>query len=146
MTDEQILKKLEKQLNIKFEKVNEITLFDETPSYVINNGNVTSLGINYIIIEDLNLIARLVNLKKLSLINNQIKDISELQNLKNITKLDLSNNQIKDIPDLQNLKNLTELDLSNNQIKDIPDLQNLKNLTELDCFTKFKKYLSSFFL
>ncbi len=125
MTDEQILKKLEKQLNIKFEKVNKINLFDKKPCFEINNGNITGLLIRNVIIEDLSLISKLVNLEELYLSDNQIKNISDLKILKNISELDLSNNQIKDISFLQNLKNIKLLDLYSNQIKDISVLKNL---------------------
>ena len=137
MTDLQILHKLEKQLNIKFKKVNidkiNFLHFDKEYKYAIEaNGNIIALQINSIIIEDLILIVKLFNLKTLYLTNNQIKDISVLQNLKQIRTLNLLDNQIKDISVLQNLKQIKDLNLSDNQITDFSVLQNLKQIRTLN--------------
>ena len=73
MTDLQIIKQIEKQLNIKLKKV-EVSKMNQN-SFVIDNGVVTHLDLSW----------------------NNISDISFLKDLKNLTELDLSGNEILDI-------------------------------------------------
>ncbi len=131
MTDLQILKKLEKQLNVEFKDV-DIDDYSDASYKIDTDSNVISLNIASIVIKDLTLIGKLFNLKKLDLYKNEIKNISILENLKNIEELYLSNNQITNIFILENLKNIKNLELSNNQITDISSLENLKQLEYID--------------
>ncbi len=135
MTDLQIINKIEKQLNIKLEQVEQTVIsksnITKNKFSLYNNENVFSLNIQNIEIGDLTLIGRLHNLKYLNLKKNKIKDISALENITQLEELCLSNNQIRNISSLKKLKKIKELDLSDNQIKDISVLGNLKKLTNL---------------
>ena len=130
MTDLQILKELENQLNVEFEEIDINVIYsnnwEKTAKYSIDNQfNIIGLKIFDIKIDDLLLISKLINIETLSLRENKITDISVLENLKQIRSFDLSNNQIKDISVLENLKQIDWLNLSNNQIKDISPIKSL---------------------
>ena len=78
MTNLQILKQIEEQLNVTFKKVdiNDIVDSEKNTLYSIDKDtNIIGLKINDVIIDDLSLISKFVNLEKLILSNNQIKDI-----------------------------------------------------------------------
>ncbi|MEA3450884.1 MAG: leucine-rich repeat domain-containing protein, partial [Bacteroidota bacterium] len=136
MTDIQTIKQIEKELNIKLEKVDEIK-YNTKKGYTLNEqAEIIELGLYECEIKDLNrIIDFLKDLKSLTTLNlrsNNISDISFLKDLKNLTTLDLSANEISDISVLKDMKSLTSLNLSFNQISDISVLKNLKNLTNLN--------------
>jgi len=84
MTNLQILKQIEEQLNVTFKKVdiNDIVDSEKNTLYSIDKDtNIIGLKINDVIIDDLSLISKFVNLEKLILSNNQIKDITPLLSL-----------------------------------------------------------------
>jgi internalin A len=90
--------------------------------------NLKTLSLDNNQIVDIQTIGNLINLQTLSLQRNQIVDIQSLGNLINLQLLFLDNNQIVDIQSLRNLINLKTLFLENNQIVDIQSLGNLINL------------------
>ena len=79
-------------------------------------------------LQDISLLARLVNLQSLSLSNTQVQDIRPLAGLENLQRLNLSNTQVQDIGPLAGLVNLQTLDLSDTQVQDIRPLAGLVNL------------------
>jgi len=101
MTDLEILKQIEAQLDVNFEQVeaNEFSNLTKNYLYIIDNmNNIISLKINNILIKDLTLIGKLQNLLFLNLKNTQIIDISPLKlifNNKILYDFDLSNNPLK---------------------------------------------------
>jgi internalin A len=134
MSDIEIIKQIEKELNIKLKKLDEIKY--NSRCYTLNlNGHITGLILYECEIKDINRIIsfleNLNNLNRLSLHGNQISDISPLQNLRSLSELELSMNQIIDISPLKNLNNLSKLALRHNQISDISALKNLNNLSML---------------
>jgi len=136
MTDLDIIKQIEKELNIKLEKLDEIP---EEKGYTLNqNGQVTGLGLYNCKIKNLNRIIsplkELTNLTELHLRDNQLSDISPLKDLTNLTELDLSTNQLSDISPLKAVVNLTYLDLSINQLSDISPLKDLLKLKFLNLY------------
>ena len=135
MTDLQIIKQIEEELNIRFGKVEKITWL--TNSYTVNKqAKITGLGLYRCQIEDLSRIIDFLRaLKNLTVLNlgaNKISDYSVLKKIKNLTSLDLRNSKISDISFLKDLKNLTSLDLSENKFSNISFLKDLKNLTSLN--------------
>ncbi|MCP3925475.1 MAG: leucine-rich repeat protein [Desulfobacterales bacterium] len=79
-------------------------------------------------------IFKLINLKKLTINDNDIINISGIRTLTNLEELDLGGNYITEIPDgLLSLQKLKKIDLSENCITKIPEnIDKLKNLEELD--------------
>lgn len=77
-------------------------------------------------------IAKLKNLKKLSLSNQDITDISALSELMNLTFLEFGNCPIEDISPIGGLTKLTHLALGGcPEVRDISSLANCMNLKEL---------------
>ncbi len=135
MTDLQIIKEIENELDVKLEKVDELKW--NTKGYILKNRNkIIGLSLYEYKINNLNRVfedlKNLKNLITLSLGSNVITDISFLKDLKNLTTLDLSYNQITDYSFFKYLKNLTTIDLSFSQITDYSFFKNFKNLTTLD--------------
>ncbi len=137
MNNLQILKQLEKQLNIKFEKIDiNKTDYGYSPGTTTNystdfNNNIIAIQIENIIIEDISLIGELYKLKELCLTGNEITDISTLENLKELKELYLHHNQIKNISALKNLNKLEIIILTDNQLKDISVLTDLTQIKVL---------------
>jgi len=135
MTDLEIIRQIEKELNVKLKKSDEIEW--KSRSYTLNQeGQVIGIELCSCEIENLNriisLLSALTNLTQLSLRDNQLIDISPLSALTNLTQLSLSNNQVSDISPISALMNLMELDLRDNQVSDISPISALMNLMELD--------------
>ncbi|MCP4348338.1 MAG: TIR domain-containing protein [Desulfobacterales bacterium] len=135
MSDLDIIRQIEKELNATLNKLDEIEW--NSRGYILNSGGqVTGLGLYDCDIGNLNSIISLLNalgnLTQLYLYANQISDISPLSALGYLTQLDLSDNQISDISLLSKLDNLTQLDLTSNEISDISSLSALINLTKLN--------------
>jgi internalin A len=135
MTDLDIIKQIEKELNIKLEKLDKIEWGSR--GYTLNqNGQVTGLGLFGCKINNLNRIIsplkELINLMTLDLRDKQLSDISPLKDLMNLTTLRLNRNKIIDISPLKELTKLTSLDLRANQLRDISPLNKLTKLTSLD--------------
>jgi len=80
---------------------------------------------------DLGPIAKLQNLKILSICNTNVKSIRPLSNLTNLQKLDLSGTDIKDIESLSELINLERLVLNDTAVNDLSPIRNLKKLEYL---------------
>jgi len=111
MTDLDIIKQIEKELNIKLEKLDEIEF--SSKGYTLNqNGQVTGLGLYECEIKNLNriisLLKALSNLTELNLWDNQLSDISPLKDL-NLTELNLSGNQLSDISHMKKMSYLNKL-------------------------------------
>ena len=116
MNDLEILRQIEKQLNLSF--VN--TDINANAQYSTDtNGNVVRLSIQNITVTDLTLVGKLENLIALALVNTQLKEIKPLSNLKNIILLDLDNNLIKDISPIKTLfkNDVIVFDAKNNPLK-----------------------------
>ncbi|MBN1352955.1 leucine-rich repeat domain-containing protein, partial [candidate division KSB1 bacterium] len=134
MTDLDIIKQIEKELNVKLIKVDDIGFGG---GYSLNqNGQVTGISLFGCRIKKLNriisLLKELRNLGELQLTANQLSDISPLKALMNLTELNLGGNQLSDISPLKELLNLKKLGLSYNRISDISPLKTLTNLNLLD--------------
>ena len=84
------------------------------------------------IINNLNPLIGLANLRQLDLSSNQISNLSALSGLTNLESLNLNSNQISDLRALSRLTNLRQLDLSSNQISDLRALSRLTNLRRLN--------------
>ncbi len=132
MSDYDVIKQLEKELNREIKKIYEIK-WDCNGYFMNRNKQITGLGLNGYEINNIEIIfLELKNLTHLYLSQNQINDIANIKNLKNLTHLNLSENQISDISPLNDFKNLTRLDVKYNRISDISHIKNLKNLKRLD--------------
>ena len=82
--------------------------------------------------EELDIIAKLPNLKKLTMESCSLSSIAPLQKATELTYLNLNNNAIRNIDPLANLINLQELNLSHNVLTSLNALATLNNLQELD--------------
>jgi small GTP-binding protein len=134
MTDLDIIKQIEKELNIKLIKLKELL---GSKGYIINqHKQITILSFYNHSIKNLNCIkSQLKELKQLNtlvLTLNEIKDCSCLKELKQLKSLDLGYNQIRNVSFLKELKQLQSLDLGSNQISDYSFLKELKQLQSLD--------------
>ena len=94
--------------------------------------NLKNLTLHDNEISDIDVLGNLTNLMCLYIKDNNISDISALENLTMLTDLNIEENFIEDITPLSNLTELTELNISENSISDISALSNLTNLVELD--------------
>jgi len=101
MTDLDIVKNIEKELNVKLEKLDKIEWWGRNGYTLNQNGQVTGLVLHSCEIKNLNRI------------------ISLLKELKNLTKLSLGRNELSDISPLKELMNLMELNLDSNRFSDI---------------------------
>ena len=86
MTDLDIIKQIEKELDVKLDKKDEI---EHSKGYTLNeNGQVTGLGLSHYELKNLNrvisLLKELTNLTELNLVENQISDISPLKAMTNL--------------------------------------------------------------
>lgn len=82
--------------------------------------------------EDLELIASLPALKKLTLSSCGLSTVAGLENAQMLTDLNLSNNTIRNLEPLSTLMNLQTLDLSHNALTSLNALTQLANLETLD--------------
>jgi len=134
MSDLDIIKKIEKELNVKLMELDEIKW--DSKGYTLNRKmEVTGLGLYECEIKDIGRIISplkdLTNLATLDLERNKLIDISPLKDMTKLTILILSGNKLIDISPLEELTNLTKLDLENNKLIDISPLKDLANLTDL---------------
>eukprot|EP00003_Mantamonas_plastica_P016471 TRINITY_DN2746_c0_g2_i1.p1 TRINITY_DN2746_c0_g2~~TRINITY_DN2746_c0_g2_i1.p1 ORF type:complete len:600 (-),score=242.08 TRINITY_DN2746_c0_g2_i1:1232-3031(-) len=74
---------------------------------------------------------RLVNLKRLSLADNEISKIEGLSSCQHLEELVLEENNIKKIEGLSTLKKLKRLDLGKNRLQSVVGIETLMNLTQL---------------
>jgi Leucine-rich repeat (LRR) protein len=93
-------------------------------------------------INDISVLAGLINLQELYLWDNKISDISALA-IFNLQKLYLWDNNISDISPLAGLSNLQELYLWDNKISDISALAGLSRLQELHLYNNNISDISS---
>lgn len=82
--------------------------------------------------DELSIIGRLPELKKLTLSNCGLASAAGLKDAISLTYLDLSSNSLRDIAALANLSKLQELYLQNNAINDLSAIASLKSLTRLN--------------
>jgi len=97
----QIIKELEKSLNIQIPEVANIDWYILGYTYSQNKINKLGLCNCKIQTKDLSLIEELVNLELLDLSQNQITEIQSLNKLVNLQKLSLDSNQIEDTSPLE---------------------------------------------
>ena len=144
MSDLDIIRQIEKELDVKLEAVEELdrnfdNIFLNRKEYQLNKKQqVTKLGLSECGIKHLDQIiqplASLKSLQTLLLDSNQISDISPLASLNSLQKLRLDHNQITNISALASHTSLQTLLLDNNQISDISPLASFKSLQILWLF------------
>jgi small GTP-binding protein len=98
MSDLEIIKQLEKAIEIKLNKVGPGDFATTSNCYVMEAGKVTGLDIYDTSISDLSPLKELNQLTRLWLNSNQISDLSPLMALTNLKWLLLDNNKIKHLP------------------------------------------------
>ncbi len=138
MPDLQILKQLEKKLNIKFNKVSNARrlFFDLAPqeaAYALNADNQI-VGLKIKGYELTEIPQEISDFKSANIINfshNKIKDISALSPIKSLTAVNLSQNNISDISAIGNLIKIKWLNLKSNEISDILTLSKNLIITKL---------------
>ncbi len=134
MKDLDIIKQIEKELNVKLKKL--VKTQSISNCYTLNQDRqVTGISLYDCRIGNLNrFISPLKNLEKLTSLNlssNQLSDISLLKTLKSLTYLNLHYNKVSNLSALKGLENLLILHLSLNELTKISSLQDLENLREL---------------
>lgn len=82
--------------------------------------------------EDLEVIASLPQLQKLTMRDCELSTIEPLANSQKLTYLDLSGNNLRNISALSNMADLQELNLASNAVNDLSALAGLSNLSKLD--------------
>ena len=88
-------------------------------------------------LNNLNMINKLFNLKRLNLIATSIYNLNPLKNLNTLEELRISNSKVSDINPLQNLVKLQHLDLMNTGIIDISPLKRLTELQSINFSNTF---------
>ena len=103
-------------------------------SYIGALSNLETLTISGVTVSQDNLaaIAKLPNLKKLTLKKCGLSGISVLADATGITHLDLSGNAIKDITAVSKMKSLQEANFQQNAITSVSPLSGITSLTSLD--------------
>lgn len=104
--------------------------------------NLKDLDVSDNVIEDITPISQLKNLEILNLGNNRIEDITAISELTNIAHLRLGDNRIEDVTPLSKLIHLEHLNLANNKIKNI-DLSMFPNLDTLHLSKNYIKNIDS---
>lgn len=126
-----IIEQIEKEFNIKLEKVNYC--YPGSKSYVVNpQGKISQLALHDCKIRDIQILSNLKALTSLFLWKNEITNLNPLSGLTELTTLLLTENKIRDISPLRNLKKLTILKLKRNQVTDISIVKDLKELILLE--------------
>ncbi|WP_353570980.1 COR domain-containing protein [Candidatus Albibeggiatoa sp. nov. BB20] len=136
MTDLDIIKQLEQEIDKKLEQIDldKVTSYSGENGYAVDkNNNVVGLSLDYLELSVIpNSLIYLINLKKLSLVGNDFNILSNsFTQLQNLMELRLYNNQLQELPtSFGQLQNLRELYLENNQLQELPtsfgQLQNLR--------------------
>lgn len=127
--DMDIIRKLEKKLDIELNRIELVGPYFPESGYVIDEqGNISGLCLYETKISDISFLKDLTKVSRIHLGLNRIADISCLKDMTNLTDLYLMDNRITNIRWLKELTNLTYLDLSLNQITDISSLKSLTNL------------------
>ncbi|ODV83776.1 hypothetical protein CANARDRAFT_29760 [[Candida] arabinofermentans NRRL YB-2248] len=137
---------------------NSISHSDGIPSTIqvlkLNNNQFSSLSsfdfadlhilkLDFNFIENLNCLANLYNLTKLSLVGNKVTNLDGLRKLKMLTSLDLSDNKLKGKLDFRDydLEFLQDLKLDDNKLVSIQGVETLRGLVSLsadrNCITSF---------
>ena len=115
---------------LRFLRLNDNRLLENIDSLAsLAQLRVVHLDRNAIV--DISPLAGLTGLTSLDIRYNQIENLSPLANLTQLTQLLLNNNKILDVNPLAHLTQLTQLHLGGNQIEDISPLANLTQLTQL---------------
>ena len=134
MTDLEIVREIEKELDIKLEHKVRMNYTDNYFTLDLS-GRVKDLNLSHCEIKNLFRISVFLtsfnNLTELDLGYNQISDINGLKSLTCLKELDLDGNQISDTDALKGFTSLMKLNLSFNQIIDINGLNGLICLKEL---------------
>ncbi|MDR2809135.1 MAG: leucine-rich repeat domain-containing protein [Tannerellaceae bacterium] len=137
MNNSEIIKQIEKLLNISFEYPTEDVPLPSN-AYIVAENEIKALYLSFDSKENLpalaNLLEKLDGLVILQIKCRNLSDLSPLQNLTQIAVLDLSDNQISDLRPLSRLTQLEYLFLSGNPISDVSPLSALTQLelVELD--------------
>lgn len=138
---EKLYKKNEAEKDLykdELDLITEISIYDKSIFENLSNirlfKNLKELDATLYLIseQDKEIISTLTNLRKLSLLQNNLTDISFIKKLGNLEFLNLEDNDISDITPVTNLKNIKKLLLNNNNIVNIPDLSMLTGLITLD--------------
>ena len=134
MQTDLLIKKLEKIIGTKLEKVSVEDIVSQGSGYVVDEkGDIIGLNLASLKLTSISFLKNLTNLAYLILKENQIEDIKVLENLKNITYLNLEENHLKNVSStLSCLRKLTNLFLRRNSISDISFVKNLESLIVLD--------------
>ena len=82
--------------------------------------------------QDLEIIAGLPNLSRLTLVDCSLSTLAGLENAQQLSYLDLSNNTIRNLEPLANLTNLQTLKMGHNALTNLNAISGLTGLMELD--------------
>ena len=128
--DLQTIKAIERAYGVELQQLDIV--IPMSSSYTLNEtGQVVTLSLFLLHINDLAPLADLRNLTTLYLIENRIIDVSPIANLTQLNVLVLTKNQIRDVTPLAALTLMTDLYLHQNQIIDVSPLVTLTGLTSV---------------
>ncbi len=123
--------------------IEQLTNHESLEELILENNEIT----------DLNITAKIPNLKKIDLEHNRISKITALRNLPSLEQINLSYNEIKTIKNLDNLPSLKKITVGCNPLKEfrklerLPSLETIEYLTvtewEREEFDKLKSYLDT---
>jgi internalin A len=157
MTDLEIIKQIEKELNIKLSRISlknglntgyelnesreivsicigncSLNDFDKILSFLLEFKALNKLILRKIQPVDFSKINRLNRITELDLSENEIVDISFLKEMSQLTHLTISRNNITNIASIEFLNKLIFLDLNQNSIDDVSPLKDLKKILKLN--------------
>ncbi len=126
------IKLLEKFTNLEILSLGRIIYPKKgTPKWMIILSKYGFFDIKKRFALDLSPLAKLQNLKSLTICDTSVKNINSLANLVNLQKLDLSGTNIQNIEPVKNLINIERLVLDGTAIVDLKPIKNLKKLEYL---------------
>jgi len=142
-TDQVLESLVKEELNISSSKITKGDLTKLVGFKAINKGitdlqglehanNLSTLNINDNFIVNLEPLANLKLIQKITMKNNDITDLRALSNHTRLRDLNISDNRIRDLSPLTNLTSLKSLIIRNNGITSVQELGRLTNLNWLD--------------
>ncbi|CAL6068563.1 Conserved_hypothetical protein [Hexamita inflata] len=125
--------------NLSFErvptKINKLAVnmcYIENINGLENMKSVVELSLRGNRISEIGILAKMNQLQKLDMAQNNLKSIQGVEQLLNLIEIDLSENYITEINSLKSMKQLKSVNLSKNQIQYAQDLEALTNLTTIN--------------
>ena len=144
-------KKLEINNVLKFNNLEELSLFNLLEEIKVSNTGITDISaisflpnVKAMIIPnnpvtDISSISTMEKLEELNIENTSVDDLEAIGQLENLKLLNIAGTKVKSLKRIKGLLNLEVLIINNTDIKSLKDIEGFSNLNELRCYnTKIK--------